>query len=309
MGEVRDGQANFEFFSWVTSTYGIGAVETERSSVDAFEASVEAAPIGTAMVVEVAAVPLTLERSRRDVATAEHDMLTVGLLLEGSSVQQQAGRAASLGPSDLVLIDSRAPFVIDYDRPFRQLMITFPRAQLLARLPHADALVATRLDGTKGVGAVAGAMLRTLHAERARVGDAGPTLVEHALDLVALALGATPTEAAKEHRRLARVHAFIEQNLGDAALSPAHIASKTGVSVRYLHRLFEGTGTTVSGFLWRRRLERSRAALVDPRRRAQSITEIAFAFGFSDASHFSKAFSRAFGESPSECRRRAAPPP
>ncbi|MFO0615218.1 MAG: helix-turn-helix domain-containing protein [Polyangiaceae bacterium] len=304
MGTRAGGRANFEFFNWVTTTYGIGAVTTDRARVDSFQASVEATPLATSMVVEVAAVPLTLDRSRKDVAISEHDMLTVGLLLEGRSIQRQGDREAALQPSDLVLIDSREPFVIDYDIPFRQLMLSFPRHQLLSRLPRADALTATRLEGARGVNAVAGAVIRSLYAERNHLGDAAASLVEHALDVVAVALGATPSAALVERNKLTRIHAFIEENLFDPALSPRHVAHHLGVSVRYLHRTFEGSGETLSQHIWRRRLERARAALIDPRRGAKSITEIAFATGFNDASHFSKAFVRAFGESPTEWRGR-----
>lgn len=299
------GRERFEFLSWVTSTYGIGSVRTERTSIGAFHSSVDAAPLGTSMLVEVSAAPLTLERSRRDISSAEHDMLTLGILVDGRSVQQQRDREAVLHPGDMVLIDSRAPFLIDYDRPFRQLMVSFPREKLLSRVPNADALTATRVDGRGGAAAVASAMIQSLYAQRTEVGDAGPSLVEHALDLVALALGGAPNASASEERRVRRIRAFIEDHLGDPALSPRSIADACGVSVRYLHRLFERAEQTVDAYVWRRRLDRARSAIGDPRRRALSLTEIAFEVGFSDASHFSKAYRRAFGESPSEARRRS----
>jgi AraC-like DNA-binding protein len=104
---------------------------------------------------------------------------------------------------------------------------------------------------------------------------------------------------------LARIQAYIEANLGDPALSPSGIAAHHNISRRYLYRLLEGTGESVRDFMRRRRLERCRAALADPWQNIRGVSEIAFAWGFNDASHFSHVFSKAYGTSPREYRRAA----
>ncbi|MBN9423018.1 MAG: helix-turn-helix domain-containing protein [Candidatus Accumulibacter sp.] len=43
--------------------------------------------------------------------------------------------------------------------------------------------------------------------------------------------------------------------------------------------------------------------LLDPRRNNHSISEVAFSLGFNDAAHFSRAFRRCFGRTPSEWRQ------
>ncbi|MCZ0982276.1 hypothetical protein O1L60_34535 [Streptomyces diastatochromogenes] len=52
-----------------------------------------------------------------------------------------------------------------------------------------------------------------------------------------------------------RVRDHINRNLGDPDLSPERIARAQRISVRYLHRLFEGEGTTVGQLIRQRRLE------------------------------------------------------
>ena len=42
----------------------------------------------------------------------------------------------------------------------------------------------------------------------------------------------------RERTVLLRIHAFIEQNLGETDLSPGIVAAAQHVSLRYLHRLF-----------------------------------------------------------------------
>jgi len=51
-----------------------------------------------------------------------------------------------------------------------------------------------------------------------------------------------------------------------------------------------------------RRLDATRRDLCDPALAARSISEIAFAWGFNDAAHFSRAFRARFGRSPRELR-------
>ncbi len=50
--------------------------------------------------------------------------------------------------------------------------------------------------------------------------------------------------------------------------------------------------------IWRRRLEQCAKDLCDPRRAGERIAEIAFRWGFGDASHFSRAFRQQFGCAP-----------
>jgi hypothetical protein len=63
---------------------------------------------------------------------------------------------------------------------------------------------------------------------------------------------------------LLRIHAFIEQHLGDADLTPGLVAAAHYISVRYLYRLFEAQGTTVATWIRHRRLEGCRKDLADP---------------------------------------------
>ena len=102
---------------------------------------------------------------------------------------------------------------------------------------------------------------------------------------------------------LARVKALIEQRLSDFALDTAMIARSAGLSPRYLNSLFGEEGTSLMRYVWRRRLEHCARNLTDPRRAGERIAEIAFRWGFSDASHFSRAFRQQFGCAPGDFRR------
>jgi AraC-like DNA-binding protein len=59
--------------------------------------------------------------------------------------------------------------------------------------------------------------------------------------------------------------------------------------------LFQGENNTVNRYIWDLRLEKCRADLANPLHRHRTITEIAFAWGFNNSTHFSRIFKERFG--------------
>jgi len=100
-----------------------------------------------------------------------------------------------------------------------------------------------------------------------------------------------------------RIHAFIEQHLGDCDLAPGPVAAAHYISVRYLYRLFEAQGTTVAAWIRHRRLERCRADLTDPALGSAPVGAVAARWGLPDSAHFNRLFKRTYGLPPAEYRR------
>jgi acetamidase/formamidase/AraC-like DNA-binding protein len=114
--------------------------------------------------------------------------------------------------------------------------------------------------------------------------------------------GGTATQAALLHR----IYQTIERRLDDPELAPARVASSEGISERYLQKLFEGVGDTFTHYVRERRLDRCRLDLSNPAEAHQSISQIAYRYGFGDAASFSRTFKDRFGLSPREFRQREA---
>jgi AraC-like DNA-binding protein len=95
---------------------------------------------------------------------------------------------------------------------------------------------------------------------------------------------------------------LIDIHLAKSSLTSARLARELGLSVRSLTRLFKSRGSTVEEVIWQRRLDAARHDLLDCRLARRKITEIAFARGFSDLSHFSRRFAEAYGQSPRKFR-------
>jgi len=86
--------------------------------------------------------------------------------------------------------------------------------------------------------------------------------------------------------------------------SPASLAGLAGLSVSALSRRFhEETGLTPADYVAEVRIRKAKIMLDDP---AKSVTDIALACGFYDASHFSSSFLKATGLSPSRYAARFA---
>ena len=99
---------------------------------------------------------------------------------------------------------------------------------------------------------------------------------------------------------LARARALIERNFAEP-LRLRTVADRVGVHPVHLARTFRRTyQTTFAGYLRQVRLDFARQELA--RSMATSLSEIAFAAGYCDQSHFSRSFKRYTGLTPAEYR-------
>ena len=93
-----------------------------------------------------------------------------------------------------------------------------------------------------------------------------------------------------------------DRRLADPELSAVTLARELSVSVRTLQRAFTGAGESVGGYIRRRRLEEARLALTAPSGRL-SVTELAAHWQFADSSHFTRAFKKHYGRTPTDYAR------
>lgn len=101
--------------------------------------------------------------------------------------------------------------------------------------------------------------------------------------------------------RINRVIDYIESNMEDK-LSLGKLAQVASFSPYHFHRIFKAlVGEPLNHFIQRVRLERAAMKLVDQPK--LSVTEIAFACGFSGSSSFARAFKDHFQMSATEWRR------
>lgn len=101
---------------------------------------------------------------------------------------------------------------------------------------------------------------------------------------------------------LQEARAYLLAHLTDARLSSDELASRLGVSRRSLYKAFEVVNETPQSFQLTQRLMRCRERLLANDGAQLNLTHLAYEHGFGDAAHFSRAYKRLFGESPSSAR-------
>jgi AraC-like DNA-binding protein len=272
---------------------------------------IEAGQLGPVTVGRVeTATPHSVHRTPGLIRRGSAELYRVVLAMSGRPRLEQDGRAAQLEPGQFAIYDFARPYALAYDSAVQLAVFGFPR-DLLALPPDTAArLTAVPIGADQGVGALAAPLLRGVVADldgyqpasTARLGTVLMDLVTAAVAERAGADELAPADA-RERTLLFRVHAFIEQHLGEMDLSPGLVAAAHHVSVRYLHRLFAAQDTTIATWIRRRRLERCRRDLADPAFASLPVAAVAARWGLPDAAHFSRLFRGAYGLPPAQYRR------
>jgi AraC-like DNA-binding protein len=98
------------------------------------------------------------------------------------------------------------------------------------------------------------------------------------------------------------VKEIIAQRCVESGLTAEEVARSAGVSVRTLHRALQGLGQTFGEQLISARVEVATRMLESPWMNRLTTAEIGRRAGFSDASHFIRAFRSRKGITPSKAR-------
>jgi AraC-like DNA-binding protein len=274
-----------------------------------FNATVSQAALAELKVVDVESFGLeSINRTARNIRHGEDNVFLLCMQLEGTATMCQDGREAVIHPGDFTLLDAQRPYFCRYDRR-RQITVKIPHRALNARLGSAANLTARSINCSTGIAEFLPSYVMMVRDRIQFLQPAAASQVaEHVLDLAALALTrcATDTTPALSSGRavaLLQLRMAIENRLSDPTLNPTAAAGAAGISVRYANELLRKQGTSLQRFIVTRRLERCRRALEDPQQAQRTISEIAYAWGFSDLSHFNRRFKAAFGSSPRDYRQ------
>ncbi|BBX63323.1 AraC family transcriptional regulator [Mycobacterium saskatchewanense] len=275
-----------------------------------FEGRLRSANLGTVQLseVDVAAKSLVVRRTSRLIRQSTASYLKVGVQVAGRSSVFQDGRETVLTPGDLVVYDTSRPYELRFAESYRVLVVMLPTPLLRLPIPQLGHLTARVISGRSGLGAlVSQFLLRVGTGVLDGEHEGNPHVAEAIIDLLAAALidnlpGEVRHSDAGRRAQLTRVRAYIERELGNPALDVSAIAAANRMSVRYLQKLFEKDGETVTGWVRARRLEQCRRDLTDCRYLPVPVSSVAARWGLVNAAHFSRLFKKSYGVSPTEYR-------
>jgi AraC-like DNA-binding protein len=281
-------------------------LDAHRVEDGPFAGQVVGHDLGAATVHRIVGDASLLMRTAQGIATRDPEHLELALLLRGRCRASQGSRDTVITPGDLSCWQTSRPFSVHALCPLELLIFSFPLVLLGARASRVLEHTASRVPSNAGIGCLAAPFLLALFGklEGGSVRADDFALQEAVVDLARAVFGPRGVEAvraAPSPSLLLRIQTFIQANLGDPELSPTSIAQMNSISKRYLHKLFEAEGVTVSSWIRLKRLERCRRDLQDPALAHQPVRVIAERWGLR-AAYFHHAFRATFGCTPGELR-------
>ena len=275
----------------------------------AHEPNIFAGKVRTRRVFGFVATDLTcnatrVERTELDIRRDDMAYYYVTVQDTGESTIIHNDRVVNVAAGDVVLLDSTRPVTFvpaPQHRRAQWLSLQLPRQNLASYLGFEPQ----------------GGMCGRRQAQAARllcqlaldpVSDAQPAFASAdkfmrlvVYDLLG-ALFAPPAPPSSRHndKLFARVRDIIKERFADPDISPREVAAETGISLRYLQKLFTVRGSTCSHYISSLRLDHA-AHLIERRasmRTGQPLSDIAYACGFRDYTHFARGFRQRFGTTP-----------
>ncbi|QSE89396.1 helix-turn-helix domain-containing protein [Rhodococcus pseudokoreensis] len=273
-----------------------------------FEARLSTRQFGDLSLSTVRAHAHSVLRTPAMIADTDSEDYFLCAVTGGPGRIEQHGRSIWLDKGSFAVIDAGLPFRFDFPQQFEQIVVRVPRPLLLGRMSERDVdrVMAQPVSAVSGAGVVVSRFLQQIAALDAAVPNASATaLSASAMDMIVTALADTggavsPTQQAHTVD-LHRAQNLLKTRLHDENLSITEAAAELGISLRYLQKIFQSTGSTPSEWLLQARLERARMILLSTE---ITIGELASRVGFKDTSHFSRSFRNRYGISPGQYRQR-----
>jgi len=154
-------------------------------------------------------------------------------------------------------------------------------------------------------------MAERVEAAASHAKAASPTAFSQAMaDLRLTVEDAFAARASKSHcqnlllkmRRVHSIRAYLDGHAAELNLAPDRVADALGLARSTLYRLLREDGLQVNAYIAEYRLAAIARMLRDPIWFDRPIGEMASLWGYVDHSHFSRAFRRRFGVTPSQWR-------
>ncbi|WPH12779.1 AraC-like ligand-binding domain-containing protein [Variovorax paradoxus] len=278
----------------------------------AFEASVEGSRLEGLSVARIEASAHRVERQPSAIARTSEESLIFNFVLSGVAMAQQDGRSVVLRAGDGAICDAQRPYSLRFDDTFKIITIKLARSAIAHRAGSIHRITARSLGESSQMCPILFGYLVSFSKQASLLPPAASEKVaRNFTELLAAALDevilASPLPLS-EYRATAlmRVRDFVERHLDVCELDTSMVSTALNLSPRYINKLFEAENTSLTRYIWRRRLERAAADLQDPARASLGISAIAMAHGFNDLSHFSRAFRQRFDLSPRAYRASGA---
>lgn len=252
-----------------------------------------------------------VSRLRSATARSGAEVLIFNFVVRGEALVEQDGRTVHLRPGDGAVCDAVRDYKIYFDESFDVVSVRIPRAGFFQSPGRIQSITARSFAVTTQVCPMLFAYAVSFSETASRLGAVSSEKVFHNFgDLLRATVDETVLGVAlplSEYRAatLMRIKDYVERHADNHLLDTAKVAQKLSLSLRYINKLMEAEGLSLSRYIWARRVERAANSLSDPHNKGRTLSDIAMRHGFNDLSHFSHAFRHQFGIPPKDFRAKA----
>jgi AraC-like DNA-binding protein len=296
-------------------TQAFGPIEATRNSDETVTGSVRTFSRAQLQFNDISYCGQTLERTAQNIAKFDQEYYTFGRPIAGPLFFEQKDKQFTVEPGCLVLLNQTTPYRAMTEACYHAFSISIPKKLLLQRTPHLGSFYKIEVGEKSPRGQLLANFAKYMTDGMANWSEReAMSLREQMLDLIVLLMinerndysSAYETSVKAAHRE--RAISYIKHHHRDAALGPKTIAAACGISLSYLHKIFNMADLQLENFIYSLRLESARNAMLDVENRDKTVQQIAFKSGFNHPSHFSRLFKEKYGMTPSEFRGRQSRP-
>ncbi|HYZ86525.1 MAG TPA: helix-turn-helix domain-containing protein [Bryobacteraceae bacterium] len=285
------------FGSSVGAEYALECAEPE-----AFTGWVRPLNVFGFSAVDVACKNNRIERTQRNFRLDGADFYGVLFQVAGRAMVSHRGQSFHLAEGDIALIDKTRPASYAPDSEgARCLYIPFRRRSLISHFGFEPQGYRGR-GGTLAARVLRQLVLDGIGDEESTAAPAGPHMRLALYDLLGALFAPSDLEPVSLHtdRLFDRICRVITDRCIDPDFGPAEVAAEMGISLRYVQKLCTARGCTCSELIYSIRLDHAARLLTrrTSHAKGQPLSEIAYACGFRDYTHFARRFRDRFGHPP-----------
>ncbi|HEX3341931.1 MAG TPA: helix-turn-helix domain-containing protein [Pseudolabrys sp.] len=300
------GAPRLEYEAWRDLLRSMcGRYYSEGIEPNAFSGWVRPITVRGFTALDIGSNAQRVERTYRDVRLDGADHYFALFPAHGELAMIHNDQAVQLVVGDVALVDAARPVTYCADsgsEPWNTVSLSLPRQALVSYLGFEPQGGLCRHDGTPA-GRLLFDFIRTSdQVEESALSPADSYMQLAVYDLVGALFAPSNSSSGSRHtdKLFTRIGRLIKDSFADPDFGPHEVAAEAGISLRYLQKIFTERGSTCSEFIYSLRLDHA-AQLLQRRgslRTSQPLSEIAYASGFRDYTHFAKRFRHRFGCAP-----------